>query len=141
MQDDRPSRPAKRVAMRRAAHHLGDVPEILNDPAATVIIGAEAAWRTTRSGSQAGENRIVVRRHGAVGHVVRIGGTMWPSAMVTIMSDYDGPAAKSATVTWVGPAAWPAPAPTAPPTRETSFLVLVPPLYSVAPRPARGLCD
>src|SRR4051812_31165306 len=43
MQDAQPSRTAMRVAMRRAAHQLFDVPPVLNDPLALAIVGEEAA--------------------------------------------------------------------------------------------------
>jgi methyltransferase (TIGR00027 family) len=43
MQEAQPSRTAMRVAMRRAAHQLFDVPPVLNDPLALAIVGEEAA--------------------------------------------------------------------------------------------------
>ena len=42
MQDERPSRTAMRVAMRRAAHQLIDAPKVLDDPIGVAIIGPEA---------------------------------------------------------------------------------------------------
>jgi methyltransferase (TIGR00027 family) len=43
MQEAQPSRTAMRVAMRRAAHQLFDVPPVLNDPLALAIVGDDAA--------------------------------------------------------------------------------------------------
>lgn len=41
--EQRPSRTAMRVALRRAAHQLLDSPKVLDDPVAVAIVGAEAA--------------------------------------------------------------------------------------------------
>ena len=41
--EERPSRTAMRVALRRAAHQLLDSPKVLDDPIAVAIVGAEAA--------------------------------------------------------------------------------------------------
>ena len=49
MQEQTPSRTAMRVAMRRAAHQLFDVPPVLNDPTAVQIVGAEALKRIEAS--------------------------------------------------------------------------------------------
>ncbi|HEY6305099.1 MAG TPA: class I SAM-dependent methyltransferase [Candidatus Angelobacter sp.] len=43
MIEDRPSRTAQRVAMRRAVHQLWDFPRVLDDPVAIKIIGHHAA--------------------------------------------------------------------------------------------------
>ncbi len=43
MIEDRPSRTAQRVAMRRAAHQLLDDPKVFDDPVALRIIGQESA--------------------------------------------------------------------------------------------------
>ena len=43
MHDDKPSRTAFRVGVRRAAHQLFDSPKVLHDPLALSIIGSEAA--------------------------------------------------------------------------------------------------
>jgi methyltransferase (TIGR00027 family) len=42
MHDDRPSKTAFRVALRRAAHQVLDVPQVFTDPLALAIIGAES---------------------------------------------------------------------------------------------------
>lgn len=42
MQEGQPSRTARRVAIRRAAHQLFDEPTVFHDPLAVTIIGAEA---------------------------------------------------------------------------------------------------
>src|SRR4051812_31801002 len=42
MHDDRPSKTAFRVALRRAAHQVLDNPKILEDPLALAIVGADA---------------------------------------------------------------------------------------------------
>jgi methyltransferase (TIGR00027 family) len=41
MQDDRPSKTAFRVALRRAAHQILDDPKVFTDPLALAIVGAE----------------------------------------------------------------------------------------------------
>ena len=43
MIEGRPSKTAYRVALRRAAHQLLDVPKVLDDPVALRIVGREAA--------------------------------------------------------------------------------------------------
>lgn len=43
MYDARPSRTAQRVALRRAAHQILDMPRVLDDPIALRIVGAQAA--------------------------------------------------------------------------------------------------
>jgi methyltransferase (TIGR00027 family) len=45
MMEGRPSRTAQRVAMRRAAHQLCDVPLVFSDPLALSILGEEAAGK------------------------------------------------------------------------------------------------
>jgi methyltransferase (TIGR00027 family) len=45
MMEGRPSRTAQRVAMRRAAHQLCDVPLVFRDPLALSILGEEAAGK------------------------------------------------------------------------------------------------
>jgi methyltransferase (TIGR00027 family) len=49
MRDDRPSRTALRVAMRRAAHQLLDVPPVFADPLAIDILGPERAAELRRN--------------------------------------------------------------------------------------------
>ena len=49
MRDDQPSRTAQRVALRRAAHQLLDVPVVFADPLAVDILGPEAAAALRRN--------------------------------------------------------------------------------------------
>ena len=48
MKDDRPSRTAERVALRRAAHQLFDQPRVFDDPVALRIVGPSAAEQIDR---------------------------------------------------------------------------------------------
>jgi methyltransferase (TIGR00027 family) len=48
VKDDRPSRTAERVALRRAAHQLFDQPKVFDDPVALRIVGRDAAEELDR---------------------------------------------------------------------------------------------
>jgi len=57
MQEAKPSRTAMRVAMRRAAHQLIDVPKVLDDPIALKILGPDARERL-QGGEGTGSDRL-----------------------------------------------------------------------------------
>ena len=59
MRESGPSRTALRVAVRRAAHQLFDVPKVLDDPVALRIIGEDAA---SRLATQSNEHRGRIAR-------------------------------------------------------------------------------
>lgn len=54
MREDRPSRTALRVAMRRAVHQILDSPRVFDDPFALSIIGPEAANAVRTGGAKSG---------------------------------------------------------------------------------------
>ena len=59
MHDDRPSRTAFRVALRRAAHQVLDDPRVFEDPLALAIVGADADELRSDEKSQARISRLM----------------------------------------------------------------------------------
>lgn len=59
MRDGRPSKTAFRVALRRAAHQVLDVPRVLEDPLALAIVGADAGELRSDETSQSRISRVM----------------------------------------------------------------------------------
>jgi methyltransferase (TIGR00027 family) len=59
MHDDRPSRTAFRVALRRAAHQVLDEPKVFEDPLAVAIAGADAEELRSNPKSQSRISRVM----------------------------------------------------------------------------------
>jgi methyltransferase (TIGR00027 family) len=71
MQDAQPSRTAQRVALRRAAHQLLDVPRVFEDPLAIAIAGPDAVAKDRSSFSRALRAFIAVRSRYAEDQLAR----------------------------------------------------------------------
>jgi methyltransferase (TIGR00027 family) len=59
MQEDRPSKTAFRVALRRAAHQVLDDPKVFEDPLALAIVGAEAEALRSDANGQSRASRVL----------------------------------------------------------------------------------
>ena len=64
MHDDRPSKTAFRVALRRAAHQVLDDPRVFEDPLALAIVGADAGELRSDEKSQSRVSRVMKARVG-----------------------------------------------------------------------------
>ncbi len=59
MHEDRPSKTAYRVALRRAAHQVLDIPQVFTDPLALAIVGAESEELRADSKSRSKLSRVL----------------------------------------------------------------------------------
>jgi O-methyltransferase involved in polyketide biosynthesis len=62
MHEDRPSKTAFRVALRRAGHQVLDDPRVFEDPLALAIVGADAGELRSDETSQGRVSRLMKAR-------------------------------------------------------------------------------